>query len=47
VFGIEQRLGHCVVRAGFDFGVEALDFGVDVIGNRVHRDADREVRRAA
>src|SRR5882762_4220737 len=25
VFGVEERLSHCEMRAGFDLGVEALD----------------------
>jgi len=31
------------MRAGFDFGLEACDFRVEVIGNGVERDADGEI----
>src|SRR5271157_3054177 len=47
VFGIEERLGHREVRAGFHFGVEARDFIVEIVCNRVQRDADGEIRLAA
>ena len=47
VLGIEKRLGHGEVRAGFDFGVEALDFVVEIVGDGIQRDADGEICRAA
>ena len=47
MFGIEKWLGHGVVRAGFDFLVEALDFAVEIIGYRIERDANREIGCAA
>ena len=47
MLGIEERLGHGEVRAGFDFGVEALDFVVEIVGDGIERHADREIRRAA
>jgi hypothetical protein len=39
--GIEERLGHREVRAGFDLREEALDFVVEIVGDGIHRDADR------
>src|SRR3990172_1743469 len=43
VLGIEERLGHGKVGAGFDLGVKALDLVVEVFGDGVERDADGEV----
>jgi len=40
---IEKRLGHGKVSAGFDLGVEASDFGVEIIRDGIHRDSDREI----
>jgi len=33
VFGIEERLSHGEVRAGFDFGVEASNLFIEIVGN--------------
>src|SRR5205823_10970121 len=35
------------MRAGFDLGVEALDFAVEIVGHRIHSDADGKIRRAS
>ncbi len=43
MFGIEERLGHGEMRAGVDLGVEAFDLTLEVVGNRVDRDADRKI----
>ena len=47
MLGIEERLGHGEMRAGFDFGVEALDFVVEIFGDGIERHADGEICRAA
>ena len=44
VLGIEDWLGHREMRAGFDFGVEAFNFVVEIIGNGIDSDADGEIR---
>ena len=47
VLGIEERLGHREVRAGFDFGVKAFDFVVEIVGDGIDCDADGEICGAA
>src|SRR6267378_4230842 len=46
VLGVEERLGHRVMRAGFDLGVEALDFVVEIVGYRIQCHADLKIRGA-
>ena len=43
MLGIEDGLSHREVRPGFDFGVEALDFIVEIVGDRVDGHADGKV----
>ena len=47
MLGIEDRLRHGKVRAGFDLCVEALDFVVEIVGDGIDGHADREIRGAA
>src|SRR5258706_12991642 len=47
MFGIEKRLGHRKVSAGINFGVKALDFIFEIVGDRINGDADREICCAA
>ena len=47
MFGVEDGLGHGEVRASLDFFLEAAELLVDVFGDRVHRDTNREIRGAA
>src|SRR6202158_1112065 len=46
MFGVEERLGHRVMGAGSDLGVEALDFVVEIVGNRIQGHADCKIRCA-
>ena len=47
VLGIEQWLSHGEVRAGFDFGAEALDLVIEIVGDGIDGDADGEIGCAA
>src|SRR5436309_15001267 len=35
------------MRAGFDLGVETLNFAVEIVGDRIHSDADGKICCAA
>ena len=43
MFGIEEWLGHREMRAGTDFGVEALYFAVQIVGDWIDGDANRKI----
>jgi len=46
VLRVENRLGHCKMRARVNLRQESLDLNVPDRPPRIHSDADREIRRA-
>ena len=47
VLGIENRLSHREMRAGFDFGFKAAEFFVNIFRDRIDGYADGEIGGAA